>query len=189
MKEPATRAESLFARALDLPPGSARDAFVARECADDPAVHQEVESLLRAHDQAVDFLPEDSAPRLPGYRIEHKIGEGSLGIVYAAHDEKLNRLVALKVLRPSAGEPLRRRVLNEARKAAALSDPAIVTIFSVLDDTNPPAIVMEWVEGFALDRFSAQLNPHQKAHSAAGGRPRPGCRPRARPGSPRPEAG
>jgi serine/threonine-protein kinase len=164
MKEPAAKAESLFVRALDLPPGSVRDAFVAKECAEDPAVHQEVRSLLRAHEEAGGFLTEESAPRLPGYRIEHKIGEGSLGVVYAAHDEKLKRRVALKVLRPTAGESLRRRVLNEARKAAALSDPAIVTVFSVLDDTNPPAIVMEWVEGFALDRFAEQLNPQQKAH-------------------------
>ena len=164
MKEPEAKAESLFVRALDLPPGGARDALVARECAGDPALHQEVQSLLRAHDEAGDFLAEDPAPRLSGYTIEHKIGEGGLGVVYAAHDEKLNRPVAIKVLRPSAGEPLRRRVLDEARKAAVLSDPAIVTIFSVLDDANPPAIVMERVEGFALDRFSAQLNPQQKAH-------------------------
>ncbi|HEY5911168.1 MAG TPA: serine/threonine-protein kinase, partial [Verrucomicrobiae bacterium] len=163
MEKPVTNAEDLFARALDLPPGEARDALIATQCAGDSPLRQEVESLLRAHDQAGDFLPEDSAPRLSGYRIEHKIGEGSLGLVYVAHDEKLNRRVALKVLRHSAGEPLRRRVLNEARKAAALNDPAIVTIFSVLDDATPPAIVMEWVEGFPIDRFSEQLNWHQKA--------------------------
>ncbi len=163
MEESSAHIESLFARALELPAGSPRDAFLAIECAEDPALEREVQSLLRAHDQAGDFLREDAVPRLPGYRIEHKIGEGGLGVVYAAHDEKLNRRVALKLLRVGAGDPLRRRVLGEARKAAALNDPAIVTIYSVLDDTNPPAIVMEWVEGFALDRFAAQLNPQQKA--------------------------
>jgi serine/threonine protein kinase len=105
----------------------------------------------------------DTAPRLPGYRIDRQLGQGSLGVVYAAHDEKLNRNVALKVLRPRADAEIRRRVLDEARKAAALSDPAIVTIFSVLDETDPPAIVMELVEGFPLDRFAAQLSFEQKA--------------------------
>src|SRR5207244_3732225 len=98
-----------------------------------------------------------------GFRIERKLGAGSLGIVYAAHDEKLNRPVAIKVLRRHADEPLRRRVLEEARSTAALSDPAVVTIFSVLDESDPPAIVMELIEGFPLDRFSAQLNFEQKA--------------------------
>lgn len=106
---------------------------------------------------------EELPPALPGFRIESKLGEGSLGVVYSAHDEKLNRRVALKVLRARADEPLRRRLLDEARKAAALNDPAIVTIFSVLDEANTPAIVMELVEGFPLDRFAAQLTVEQKA--------------------------
>jgi len=237
----------VFARAIELPAGAARDQFVAAQCASDPALCREVESLLRAHDEAGDFLRassgqpdanrsratttplqgtatlnaaahaeaflrdsgegaggrveaciatlpeairrearerieaglrvrqwrtreeppsaerEELPPHLPGFRIEGKLGEGSLGVVYAAHDEKLNRRVAVKVLRRRADEPVRRRVLDEARKAAALGDPAIVTIFSVLDETDPPAIVMEMVEGFPLDRFAAQLNFEQKA--------------------------
>lgn len=104
-----------------------------------------------------------TVPNLPGFRIESKLGEGGLGVVYAAHDEKLNRRVAVKVLRAQADEPVSRRALDEARKAAAISDPAIITIFSVLDEVNPPAIVMELVEGFPLDRITAQLNFEQKA--------------------------
>jgi serine/threonine protein kinase len=107
---------------------------------------------------------EQTEPRLPGFRIERKLGEGSLGAVYAAHDEKLNRRVAIKVLRRRPDESLQRPILDEARRAAALSDPAVVTIYSVLDETDPPAIVMEWVEGFPLDRFASQLNFSQKAH-------------------------
>jgi hypothetical protein len=67
------------------------------------------------------------------------------------------------VLHLQADAQVRRRVLDEARNAAALTDPAIVTIYSVLDETDPPAIVMERVEGFALDRFAAELNFEQKA--------------------------
>lgn len=195
MSNPAANAENIFARAIELPPGPGRDAVVASECAHDPALRREVESLLQAHDAAGDFLREHAGngpgertapigekstpagpenrpgpppsstvfPALPGFRIERKLGEGSLGTVYVAQDEKLNRRVALKVLHHRANSGVRRRILDEARKAAALNDPAIVTIFSVLDDANPPAIVMELVEGFPLDRFAAELNFEQKA--------------------------
>ena len=66
--------------------------------------------------------------------------------------------MVIKVLRRHADDQVRRRVLDEARHTAALSDPAVVTVFSVLDETDPPAIVMEFVEGYSLDRFTAQLN-------------------------------
>lgn len=176
MHKPAVSAENVFARAIELPPGPARDERVAADCAHDPALRREVESLLRAHDAAGDFLREragsgtGSLPgtgglsvTLPGFRLERKLGEGALGAVYAAHDEKLNRRVAVKILHRRADAAVRRRVLDEARKAAALNDPAIVTIFSVLDESDPPAIVMELVEGFPLDRFAAELNLEQKA--------------------------
>ena len=102
-------------------------------------------------------------PHFPGYRLEGKIGEGSLGIVYRAYDEKLNRAVAIKVLRSQVGQSTGRRLLNEARQAAALNDPAFVTIFSVLDERPPAAIVMELAEGYPIDRYAAQLSFEQKA--------------------------
>lgn len=157
------QAETVFFRALDFPPGPARERFIEGECAQDQALQREVESLLRAHEQAGEFLCEDPLPRLPGYRIEHKIGAGSVGTVYAAYDEKLHRRVAVKVLRTGADPTARQRILEEARKAAALNDPGVVTIFSVLDEATPPAIVMEFIEGFPLDRFSEQLQFQQKA--------------------------
>src|SRR5437016_10399752 len=106
---------------------------------------------------------EEEWPELPGFRIERKLGHGGLGIVYAAHDEKLDRRVAIKVLRRRADERVRHRVVDEARRTAALGDPAVVTVFSVLDENDPPAIVMEFVEGYSIDRFSQELNFEQKA--------------------------
>lgn len=182
-------AENVFAGAIELPPGVARDQWLAARCGADAALHREVSSLLRAHDGAGDFLnppprpPQSGAaagpvlatavmnsaelaepwPNLPGFRLERKLGAGSLGVVYAALDEKLNRRVAIKVLRRQADLEVRRRVLAEARHLAALSDPTIVTVFSVLDEADPPAIVMEFVEGYPLDRFAARLNFEQKA--------------------------
>jgi len=168
MEKTVILAESLFARALEVPQGAAREQFLAAQCGSDTKLRDEVQSLLLAHTQAAGFLPDDSSagavafPRVPGFRIESRLGQGSLGAVYAAHDEKLNRSVALKVLHLTANAEVRRRVLNEARQAAGLSDPAIVTVYSVLDESDPPAIVMERVEGFALDRFCAELNFQQK---------------------------
>lgn len=246
MNNPSSSAESIFAEAIQLTPGEPRARLVAGLCGDDTGLLCEVESLLRAHDQAGNFLspppprptirvepsstvapgtvalgpaahaeaflrgfshptleqldrfvaqlPEalrketrerieaglrvrewrdrdrrpltESAaepPQLPGFRIERKLGQGGLGVVYAAQDEKLNRRVAIKVLRHRSDAQVRNRVLDEARHTAALSDPAVVTVFSVLDEADPPAIVMEFVEGFPLDRFAAQLTFEQKA--------------------------
>jgi serine/threonine protein kinase len=174
MERPVSKAEEVFARALELGASAVRARYVAEQCGADLALKQEIESLLEAHEQAGSFLDNGTevekgsasatgTAQLPGFRIERKVGEGSLGIVYAAHDEKLNRPVAIKVLRRQAQQEVRARLLDEARKAAALADPAIVTIFSVLDENEPPAIVMELVEGFPLDRFAAELSFQQKA--------------------------
>ena len=60
MEKPVTNAEDLFARALDLPPGEARDALIATQCAGDSPLRQEVESLLPAsvkHPEANRFTP------------------------------------------------------------------------------------------------------------------------------------
>jgi len=118
---------------------------------------------LRKRTRALTSELEDPSPKLPGFRIERKLGQGGLGVVYEAHDEKLNRRVAIKVLRQRADAQVRKRILDEARNTAALGDSAVVTIFSVLDEADPPAIVMEFIEGFSIDRFAAQLNFEQKA--------------------------
>lgn len=112
--------------------------------------------------EPADAKSPDAWPNLPGYRILHPLGEGGSGRVFLAQDEKLNRRVAIKTLRRSHAE-VRQRLLDEARKAAALNDPAIITIYAVLDEVDPPAIVMEQVEGYPIDRFAEQLSFEQKA--------------------------
>jgi serine/threonine-protein kinase len=81
-----------------------------------------------------------------------------MGEVYLAHDDRLNRAVALKRLSDASltTEAVRRRVLHEARAAAALSHPNIATIFDVLDTGAEPAIVMEYVPGESLARQIAR---------------------------------
>ncbi|MFH0945901.1 MAG: serine/threonine-protein kinase [Planctomycetota bacterium] len=103
-----------------------------------------------------------SLPRFPGYIIDRELGVGSLGVVYEAFDETLQRRVALKLLRRGTS----RRVLEEARRAAGLTDPAVVTIHSVAtgaEGDGTTAIVMELVEGFPLDQVAAPLNLRQRA--------------------------
>jgi serine/threonine protein kinase len=89
---------------------------------------------------------------LAHYRIVEKIGSGGMGEVYRAHDEKLGRDVALKVLpNEMAEDPERRkRFEREARAVASLKHPNIVTIHSVEESDGTHFITMELVEGQTL---------------------------------------
>ncbi len=85
------------------------------------------------------------------YRIEKELGSGTFGVVYLARDLTLKRRVALKVFKPTVnGAP--RRLLDEARSAAALNHPNVCTIFSVDDSDGVSMIVMEYVEGQPLGK-------------------------------------
>ena len=86
------------------------------------------------------------------YRILGKIGQGGMGEVYKAEDQKLGRIVALKLLPAEAQEEknAKRRLLQEARAASALNHPHIVTIHSIEESDGSLFIVMEYVEGETL---------------------------------------
>ncbi len=90
--------------------------------------------------------------RLGHYRIVEKIGEGGMGVVYRAHDESLDRDVALKVLPASSfSDPAARaRLLREARTASQLNHPNICTIHEVGEAEGQGYIAMEFVEGQPL---------------------------------------
>jgi DNA helicase-2/ATP-dependent DNA helicase PcrA len=86
------------------------------------------------------------------YRILQAIGAGGMGAVYKAYDNKLQRVVALKLLPPEyvSQQDRRRRFFQEARAASALSHPHILTIYEVGEDEGRPYIAMEFVEGETL---------------------------------------
>jgi TolB-like protein/predicted Zn-dependent protease len=93
--------------------------------------------------------------RLGHYRILERIGTGGMGEVYRAHDDALQRDVAIKVL-PAAtaeDEAARSRLLREARAAAALNHPHICTVYEVGEAGGRTFIAMELVEGSSLDRL------------------------------------
>jgi DNA helicase-2/ATP-dependent DNA helicase PcrA len=92
------------------------------------------------------------AETIAHYRIMEPIGAGGMGAVYKAYDNKLHRVVALKVLPPEyvSQQDRRRRFFQEARGASALNHPHILTVYEVGEDNGKPYIAMEYVEGQTL---------------------------------------
>src|SRR5215510_4449626 len=86
------------------------------------------------------------------YRILKQIGSGGMGIVYRAHDERLDRDVALKVLQPGVlgDEAARRRFRREALALAKLNHPNIAIIHDFDSDGGVDFLVMEYVRGMTL---------------------------------------
>ena len=86
------------------------------------------------------------------YRIIEKLGQGGMGEVYKACDTRLDRTVALKVLKAAAAPSadLRLRFEREARAITALNHPHICTLFDVGRDGDTDFLVMEYCEGETL---------------------------------------
>jgi eukaryotic-like serine/threonine-protein kinase len=145
----------------------ARATLLDEACADDVALRADVEEMLAADRAAGGFgdtpmfaAPTEQAPCLePGarfglYRIDALIGSGGMGEVYRAHDGRLDRDVAIKLLSATTvGDPdARLRLLGEARSAAALNHPHVCTIHEVGEVDGHAYIAMELIDGQPLDR-------------------------------------
>jgi serine/threonine protein kinase len=89
------------------------------------------------------------------YRIEAKLGEGGMGVVYRALDSRLDRPVAIKILRSDAAvtNERKRRFIQEAKAASALNHPHIVHIYDIGETDGVAYIAMEFVAGKTLDRL------------------------------------
>lgn len=164
-----TRVAEIFHAALAETPEQ-RGAFLDAACGGNAALRAEVESLLASHHRAGAFLEEPAAiagglaerdeadagvepgRRIGSYLIEREIGRGGMGVVYEAEDTRLGRRVALKVISPAFGrDPARReRLRREARAAAALSHPAIATVFALEELDGRDCLVTEYVRGDTL---------------------------------------
>jgi len=160
--------DQLLEAALERQPEE-RAAFLAVACAGDESLRREVESLLRSDEAAESFIAEPAVTlvaevlaaqhgrSLVGqcfshYKILSQLGRGGMGEVYLAEDLKLARKVAIKFLSPAlmANEDARKRLLREARAAAALDHPNICTIHEVGDEAGRSFIVMQYIEGETL---------------------------------------
>ncbi len=173
MSDRWSRVSGLFEEAIELD-REAREALLLRRAAGDAATVTEVRQLLAAHDRAdraggfletpawvdrPDLLAEDldRAPDLTGrqlgpYRVVEKLGHGGMGVVYAAHDTRLGRTVALKALPPAftRDRVARERLAREARAAAGLSHPAIATVYAFEEIEGEVFIATELVRGRTL---------------------------------------
>ncbi len=90
------------------------------------------------------------------FRVVEKVGEGGMGVVYRAHDTRLDRDVALKFLTQflRSSPEISDRLWREARSLAALNHPNIVTIHDIADVDGVPFLVLEWIDGRALNDTS-----------------------------------
>ena len=91
--------------------------------------------------------------RIGSYTIAHKLGEGGMGVVYAARDERLERTVALKTMSSLVrDETARKRFWREARAAASVNHPNICQIYEIGEDGGELFIAMELLEGEVLSQ-------------------------------------
>jgi serine/threonine protein kinase len=98
-----------------------------------------------------DSIREGLPGRIGHYAIARKLGEGGMGVVYAARDDRLQRSVALKTM-TSLGddETARKRFWREARAAASVNHPNICQIYEIGEDAGQLFIAMELLEGESL---------------------------------------
>ncbi len=152
-------------------PNERREEYLSEKCGGDDDLKREIESLLKGQKSADSFM-ENSAMNLMAkeiaqnvaefsspvgktlgtYTIEKPIGAGGMGEVYLAHDAKLNRKVALKILPAEfvADAERIKRFEREARTISALNHPYIVTIYDVGAADGINFIATEFVEGVTV---------------------------------------
>ncbi len=127
--------------------------FLDDTCAEVPTAREEDDLA---------FLEPSSEPgslgRLLHYEVRGVVGSGGCGIVLKAFDEKLQRIVAIKVMKPelAATSPARKRFVREARATAAIRHVNVVNIHAV-EEQPLPFLVMEFIDGQTLQH---RLNQH-----------------------------
>jgi uncharacterized protein (TIGR03067 family) len=164
-------------KTLDVLAGNSREEQ-ARALADapqppEPALKELMREAVGVATQATDtpaedddlltFLEPSQKPEHLGglghYEVLAVLGKGGFGIVLRAFDERLQRVVAIKVLSPAfaANGSARKRFIREARAAAAVKNEHVVGIYDVQDDAHPPYLVMELIDGISLqDKIDRQ---------------------------------
>jgi eukaryotic-like serine/threonine-protein kinase len=137
-------------------------ADVKDDTADDPRADAFLREVAR-----IDDLPPPTGELPPGARlgrfsIVSRLGAGAMGAVYEAKDETLGRTVAIKLMRRTSDEA-RRRFVQEARAAAAVSHPNLITVHEVGEADGRAFIVMEHIRGKTLRAYLAGNPPKPEA--------------------------
>lgn len=158
------RARELFEAACDLD-RERRDRFLRKECSGDSELRNRVDVLLDAYeeektlintlatDQSTDWLTPGA--RIGGYHLVERLGAGGMGEVWRAHDERLNRDVAIKFISNTLvrEERFQRRFENECRALSALDCEGIARIHAADVHEGCPYFVMQLVQGENITRF------------------------------------
>ena len=158
----------IFQVALGLEPAK-RAAYLDEACSGDEVLRSQVESLITSDEGGLSFIDEpafDMAARvlasdepalsagdqIDRYTVLSLLGSGGMGEVYLAHDEKLDRRVALKLLPTyfTRNQERLRRFQHEARAASALNHPNIITIHEIGEVDERHYIATEYVDGETL---------------------------------------
>lgn len=177
--DPSERLPDLVADALEFP-AAEREAFLLRACGDDAVLLAEARSLVGDGGPGMSEFMETPAYAAAGGGLEaiggapttaggelragdrlgdcsvlHLLGEGGMGEVYLAEDVRLERRVAVKLLKRHPGdETLARRFQHERRVLAGLNHPNIARLYGgAVTPEGRSYLVMEYVEGERLDRF------------------------------------
>ncbi|MCR9243558.1 MAG: serine/threonine protein kinase [bacterium] len=162
------RLRSLFAEVVEQPEAE-RAAFVARECADNPAMRRELESMLDVHlagdsrfletpllDSGADRPASMPPPTIDGFDQIEPIAEGGMGTVFKAQQTKpVRRTVALKVIKKGMdSDAVLRRFEAERQAMALMSHPYIANVHDAgTDSEGRPFIAMEFVPGRPIIEF------------------------------------
>ena len=159
--------EAVFHEAVELQEEE-RAAFLAKVCAGDRQLREEAEQLIAAHERQSSFIdPQELAEtvelrddhheslrgrRLGPYEIISQLGRGGMGEVFLAHDSRLGRKVALKMLPAAFTQNADRvsRFEREAKAASALNHPNILTIYEIGRSDGVHFIATEFVDGMTL---------------------------------------
>ncbi|HYP89838.1 MAG TPA: serine/threonine-protein kinase, partial [Polyangiaceae bacterium] len=164
------RIQKIFHDAAAMP-ATTRASFLEQTCDGDEALRQKVEGMLSEDARGSCVLDRElgevarevfqrgdafvGGKQLGRYRIERKLGEGGMGVVYLAEREDLGGLVAIKLLRDSwVSAERQERFVKEQQFLATLEHPSIARLYDAdtLED-GTPYFVMEYVEGVPLVRW------------------------------------
>gem|GEM_PF-1934412 len=169
--------KSIFYKALEKKNAGQLTAYLDSVCGKDADLRAEVESLLKSHQKAVDFLPSpdldpmatlDDAPLIEGpgtvigrYKLLEQIGEGGFGVVYMAEQTKpINRRIALKIIKLGMDtKSVIARFEAERQALAMMEHPNIAKVLDAgATDTGRPYFVMELVKGIPITEYCDKNN-------------------------------
>lgn len=169
------RVLSLFSQAIERPLDE-RGAWLDEACGGDAELRREIDELL-AFDRseagasirvleapaATTGEPRAMPERIGRYTVDRVLGEGGMGVVYAAHDPTLGRTVALKLVRGGASAASRARLLREAQAMARIASPFVVPVYEVDVAGHDVFVAMEHVDGVTLAEWLDTASPSDEA--------------------------